>query len=118
LFLAQPPLAISAPASHILPSFGFYIGNNVNMTDEQLKIIDEFAKKYAEAPADRPFDKAVVDDILARLTKSGINDCEAKRLLRDAAIPEDHRDFRRSDARASVGDVLSAKELCIIALFC
>jgi hypothetical protein len=72
------------------------------MTDEQLRVIEEFAKEFAQAPHDRPFDKA--RDVLAQLIKSGVDDSKAKRLLREAVIPGDHRDYQRPDAHQSVGD--------------
>jgi hypothetical protein len=78
------------------------------MTDEQLRIIEEFAAEYEQAPSNYPFDQKAAQ-ALAKLIESGVDESEGKRLLRDAATPEDDRDFRRPDAHASVGDALTAK---------
>jgi hypothetical protein len=87
------------------------------MTDEQLSITEECAKEYAQTPSDRPFDKRM-HDFLAQLIKSGVDRSEAKRLLRYAATPQDHRDYIRPDAHESVGDLLTTKEASISFLFC
>jgi hypothetical protein len=86
------------------------------MTDEQLRTVEEFTNKYKLAPHDRPF-ASEAHDALAQLIKSGVNESEAKRLLRDAATAEDHRDYRRPEVGPSVGDALTRKELSISFLF-
>jgi hypothetical protein len=61
------------------------------MTDEQLRLMEEFAKEYEHAPADHSFeDKA--RDVLAQLINSGVDESTAKRLLGNAVISADHRD--------------------------
>jgi hypothetical protein len=84
-----------------------------HMSDIDQKI-EQFVKVYNEAPADRPFDEAIVRHALADLAKCGVEDGEVKSLLR-AATTSDH-DLIRQDSQESAGDALNAKELSLLSV--
>jgi hypothetical protein len=76
------------------------------------QIIEQFTKNYNQAPADRPFDEAIVHRALADLAKCGVADSEAKCLLRFAITP-DHN-LIRQDGQESAGDTQTTKELSLL----
>jgi hypothetical protein len=81
------------------------------MSDDTLRITEQFAKDYDQAPADRPFGR--VPYYLVELAKCGVEESDAKRLLQSATTPN-HNPIRQ-DGHQSVGAALSPKELSLFA---
>jgi hypothetical protein len=75
------------------------------------QIIRQFAKKYYQAPAHRPFDAAAVQEAVADLKKCGVSESDAKCLLQFATTP--NHDLIRQDGHESAGTWMSAKELSL-----
>lgn len=77
------------------------------------QVIDDFLKKYQQAPDDRPFDKEKIREVIAEVADKGSMTMEdAKSRLR-AALSQNDQNLIRRDASASVGDALTTKEISV-----
>jgi hypothetical protein len=80
------------------------------MSDDTLRLTEQFKTEVDQAPADRPFSR--VPHYLAEFKKIGEEESDAKQLLQSATTNED---LIRLDGHESVGTAASPKELSLFA---